>query len=90
MTLYDPQTRWDLVFQLSALATASLFAYGNGTEALPLILYSFGNLSIVAPLANVVLLPIVPSAMLFGALALVGGMIWLPLGQWLADVNYCG
>lgn len=117
MTLWDPQTLWDMGFQLSALATASLFAFGKGTEALllktplkagwldwarealtatlaaqilalPLILYQFGNLSIVAPLANVALLPIVPSAMLFGAVALAGGMIWLPLGQWLATPAY--
>ncbi len=52
--------------------------------ALPLILYNFGNLSIVAPLANVILPPMVPYAMLFGAICLVGGLIWLPLGQWLA------
>jgi competence protein ComEC len=117
MTLYDPQTLWDMGFQLSALATASLFAFGKGTEALllrtplrvgwldwarealtatlaaqilalPLILYSFGNLSIVAPLANVIMLPFVPAAMLFGAIALLGGMVWLPLGQWLAIVAY--
>jgi competence protein ComEC len=117
MTLWDPQTLWDLGFQLSAMATASLFAYGKGTEALlrktplrvgwldwarealtatlaaqilalPLILYHFGNLSIIAPLANVILLPMVPYAMLFGAVALVGGLVWLPLGQWLAMVAY--
>ena len=34
MTIWDPQTLWDMGFQLSALATASLFAYGKGTEAL--------------------------------------------------------
>jgi competence protein ComEC len=117
MTLWDPQTLWDLGFQLSAMATASLFAYGKGTEALllktplrfgwldwarealtatlaaqilalPLILYHFGNLSIIAPLANVILLPMVPYAMLFGAVALVGGLVWLPIGQWLATVAY--
>jgi len=117
MTVWNPQTLWDMGFQLSALATASLFAYGKGTEALlmrtplrvgwldwarealtatlaaqilalPLILYAFGNLSLIAPLANVVMLPMVPSAMLFGALALVGGMIWLPLGQLLALPAY--
>ena len=117
MTLWNPQTLWDMGFQLSALATASLFAYGKGTEALlmqtplrvrwldwarealtatlaaqilalPLILYAFGNLSLIAPIANVVMLPMVPSAMLFGALALVGGMIWLPLGQLLALPAY--
>jgi len=26
--------------------------------------------------------------MLFGAIALLGGMLWLPLGQWLATVAY--
>jgi competence protein ComEC len=117
MTVWDPQTLWDMGFQLSALATASLFAFGKGTEALllktplraswldwarealtatlaaqilalPLILYQFGNLSIVAPLANVLMLPMVPAAMLFGAIALLGGMVWLPLGQWLAIVAY--
>jgi competence protein ComEC len=117
MTVWNPQTLWDLGFQLSALATASLFAYGKGTEALllrtplrvswldwarealtatlaaqilalPLILYHFGNLSIIAPLANVVLLPMVPYAMLWGAIALVAGLIWLPLGQLLANVAY--
>jgi predicted membrane metal-binding protein len=51
MTVWDPQTLWDMGFQLSALATASLFAYGKGAEAL---------------------LPMAPSAMLFGAM-LYGG-----------------
>lgn len=114
ITLADPHTLWDLGFQLSALATASLFAYGAPvaawfnqrrpfnwpfmapvTEALvatfaaqvltlPLILYVFGNLSLVAPLANVVIVPVAPFAMGLGALALLGGLVWLPLGQWLA------
>lgn len=117
MTIWNPQTLWDLGFQLSALATASLFAFGKGTEAvllrtplragwldwarealtatlaaqilaLPLILYQFGNLSLIAPLANVVLLPVVPTAMLFGALSLVAGMVYLPLGQVLATLPY--
>ena len=49
---------------------------------------SCGNLSIVALLANVALLPMVPSAMLFGAIALAGRVMWLPLGQWLALPAY--
>lgn len=114
ITLADPHTLWDLGFQLSALATASLFAFARPVEGwlgrrrpfswsalaplteaftatlaaqvltLPLILYQFGNLSLIAPLANVLLVPVVPYAMAFGTLALVGGLIWLPLGQLLA------
>jgi competence protein ComEC len=48
---------------------------------LPLILSAFGNLSLIAPLANVLLVPVVPYAMLFGSLALAGGLLWLSLGQ---------
>ncbi|GAB4446919.1 MAG: ComEC/Rec2 family competence protein [Chloroflexi bacterium OHK40] len=114
ITLADPHTLWDPGFQLSALATASLFAFAGPLErwlgqrrpfcwpamapvtealtatlaaqvlTLPLILYQFGNLSLVAPLANVLLVPVVPYSMLFGTVALLGGLIWLPLGQWLA------
>jgi competence protein ComEC len=114
ISLADPHTLWDLGFQLSALATASLFAFARPVEGwlgrrrpfrwpalapltealtatlaaqvltLPLILYQFGNLSLVAPLANVLLVPVVPYAMALGTLALLGGLLWLPLGQWLA------
>jgi competence protein ComEC len=118
ITLADPHTLWDLGFQLSALATASLFAFAKPVEAwvgarapfswpamaplsealtatlaaqvltLPLILYQFGNLSLVAPLANVLLVPVVPYAMLFCTVALVGGLLWLPLGQLLAPLAW--
>jgi competence protein ComEC len=114
MSIIDPHTVFDLGFQLSALATASLFAYAqpldkqlervpplrwgvlapvrealNATFAaqvltLPLILYQFGNLSLITPLANVIIVPVVPYVMFLGAPALLVGLIWLPLGQWLA------
>lgn len=51
---------------------------------LPILLYAFGTLALVAPLANVLLAPAVPLAMLFGALGAVVGMLYLPLGQLLA------
>lgn len=114
LTAWNPNALWDLGFQLSALATASLFAFGKPTEewlhrcpplrspwlgwatealgatlaaqilALPPILYHFGNLSIISPLANVVLVPVVPYVMLLATVALLGGLLWLPLGQVLA------
>jgi competence protein ComEC len=114
ISIVDPHTIFDLGFQLSALATASLFAYAKPIEArmarvpllrwgplapvrealnatlaaqvltLPLILYQFGNLSLIAPLANVIIVPVVPYVMFLGAPALLAGLLWLPLGQWLA------
>lgn len=44
---------------------------------LPIVLLTFGRLAIVAPLANLVIVPIVPPAMAAGALALGSG--WLGL-----------
>lgn len=111
LAAYDPNVLWDLGFQLSALATASLFAYGEPVGAwvarvpllnaswmgwaaealtatlaaqilaLPIILFHFGNLSLIAPLANILLVPVVPYTMLLGTVALVAGLFWLPLGQ---------
>jgi competence protein ComEC len=109
LTLWNPQLLWDLGFQLSVLATASLFAFSRPVQrgleylpplrwsglrfvttalattlavqvlVLPLILYHFGNLSVVAPLANVVLVPVVPYAMMLGAGALLAGLLTAPL-----------
>ncbi len=50
---------------------------------LPLILVVFGQLSVVSPLANLLILPLVPLAMLFSMIAGLAGMLW-PLGSgWL-------
>lgn len=114
LTIWNPNVLWDLGFQLSALATASLFAFAKPTEAwlegfpplrwsslawvkealtatlaaqilaLPPILYNFGNLSVIAPVANILIVPVIPFIMLWGSIALIGGLIWLPLGQVLA------
>nr|MBA4169914.1 ComEC/Rec2 family competence protein [Chloroflexota bacterium] len=49
---------------------------------LPVILVNFERLSLVAPIANVLVVPLVPLAMLFSALTAMGGAVLsaLPLG----------
>jgi competence protein ComEC len=49
---------------------------------LPVILVNFERLSLVAPLSNVLVVPLVPLAMLASATASIGGVVvaWLPLG----------
>ncbi|RRR67590.1 MAG: ComEC family competence protein [Candidatus Viridilinea halotolerans] len=51
---------------------------------LPLIAYHFGNLSLIAPLANILIVPLLPFVMAASALTLLGGVMWLPLGQLIA------
>lgn len=78
--LRSPLLRW-AVEPLTATLAASLLS-------LPILLYHFGRLSLIAPLANIVMLPAVPYAMLFGSIATVAGMLWLPLGQLLALLTW--
>lgn len=57
---------------------------------LPIILFSFGRFSLIAPLANILILPIIPLTMLFGFLAGIIGLISLKIATvvvfpaWLA------
>ena len=48
---------------------------------LPIILFSFNRFSLIAPLANVLILPIVPPTMLFGFLAGLIGLISLKIAM---------
>jgi competence protein ComEC len=49
----------------------------------PLIVYQFGRFSLVSLLTNLLILPVQPPIMIVGGLAMLAGMIWLPLGQLL-------
>ena len=53
---------------------------------LPILLFAFGRVSLVAPLTNLLILPLVPAAMFFISLALGGFFIWNYLGQFFAGV----
>ncbi|MDD4476996.1 MAG: ComEC/Rec2 family competence protein [Patescibacteria group bacterium] len=57
---------------------------------LPLILFQFGRLSAIAPVANVLILWIVPYLMFFGFLAVVLSFVWFPFGQvvaWIVGIG---
>jgi len=48
---------------------------------LPIIISSFGRLSLIAPVANVIILGFIPLSMFLGFLSGGLGMLWLPLGK---------
>jgi competence protein ComEC len=64
-------------FQESVLATMSATI-----ATLPLIVFTFGRLSLVALIVNVLILAVIPLTMALGALAVLLAAIWWPLG-WL-------
>jgi len=54
---------------------------------LPILMINFGKLSLISPLANVLVLPIIPPTMLIGFLAIIFSFLIPPVGQvfaWLA------
>jgi len=57
---------------------------------LPLILYQFGRLSIVAILVNVLILWIIPFIMLAGFFAVFASVVFEPVGQVLSWVAWAG
>ncbi|MBU3965551.1 competence protein ComEC family protein [Patescibacteria group bacterium] len=48
---------------------------------LPVLIYNFDKMSLVAPLANVLILPFVPIAMILGFLSATFGFVWLELAK---------
>jgi competence protein ComEC len=74
--------KWPKIIRESFSATlgAQLFT-------MPITLYSFGRVSLLAPITNALILLAVPWGMGAGFLVGIIGIIWLPLGQvfgWLA------
>lgn len=86
----------DLGFQLSVLATLGIILFGGRGKGIllselritlaaqlltiPLIVFHFHRLSLVAPVANVAIGWTMPYLMGFGWAAAVAGYLWLPLG----------
>ncbi len=91
------QTAVKLISRFSSLETAQklaqplsefvFFTLAAQLTTLPVMAYHFGRISLVALIANPFILPAQPAVMLFGGLALLLGLLYLPFGQlaaWLA------
>ncbi len=55
---------------------------------LPIITYNFQTLSVVSPLANLLIFSLVPMLTVGGAIVALMALIWLPLGQIVAPLIY--
>jgi competence protein ComEC len=55
---------------------------------LPIIIYNFERLSLIAPLANVMVVPLVPLIMTSGLLVGISGMVWIVLGKIFSFVSW--
>lgn len=72
------------ILSLKEILIATLSAQ---IAVLPLLVINFGQLSLIAPLVNILVLPVIPLTMLAGFISVLAGLLFLPLGQilgWLA------
>ena len=58
-----------------------LFTLAAQVTTLAVIVYHFRRVSLTSLVANPIILPAQPAVMILGGLAVILGMIWLPLGQ---------
>ncbi len=79
-----------LAFFPAALREILFSTFSAIIATLPLILFQFGRLSIVAPVANLLVLPTIPYLMLVGFFALIFSFIFFPLGQIMAFGAHLG
>ena len=52
---------------------------------LPLLIYNFGYISLVAPLTNLLIVPLLPLIMILGFVFVLSGLVWQPLA-WLLSL----
>lgn len=64
-------------FQLNSSLSATLSAQ---VFTLPVLISNFGRLSLIGPMANVLIVPLIPFVTVLGFVASILGMIFLPLG----------
>ncbi len=57
---------------------------------LPLILFQFGRLSVVAPIVNVLILWLIPWVMIAGSISVVLAYVFLPIGRIAGILAYLG
>jgi len=72
---------------VSTLAEILFLTLSAQIFVLPVILFNFQKLSLISPLANLLVLPIIPLTMLLGFVAVISSFIFYPLAQifsWLA------
>jgi len=65
-----------------------LFTLAAQLTTLPVIAWHFGRIPLISILSNPLILPVQPAVMILGGLALLGGVIYLPLGGILAWVAW--
>ncbi len=81
LILVAPLIRPPLAFLPGWIGEVVAMTLAAELMVLPVVVSSFGQLPLVAPLANLVVVPLVPGIMEWAAVGLLLGQVWEPLNQ---------
>jgi competence protein ComEC len=81
-------TLFSRVPQILGIREALQMTVAAQLSAVPLIVFLFGRLSLIAPVANLAVAPFIPLAMLFGFVGTLLSFLWFPLGQLVAYIGW--
>jgi len=80
--ILDKKTaKWPNPWRYKDILTMTLAAQ-LGT--LPILIFHFGRLSLISPIANILIVPLLPVIMIGGMILSFFGLVWLPLGKIIA------
>ncbi len=74
-------SKWPNPYFLKDILTMTLAAQ---LSTLPILIFHFGRLSLISPLANLLIVPLLPLIMISGIILVFSGLIWLPLAKIIA------
>ncbi|MEK7589263.1 MAG: ComEC/Rec2 family competence protein [Patescibacteria group bacterium] len=87
--LYPIFQRWaQRAPSLTGLKEIALMTLSAQVMVILLLVGYFHSFSLVSLVVNILILPIVPAVMLFGFIAGISGMIWIPLGKIIGVVAW--
>ena len=79
--LDDKTSKWPNPWRSKDILTMTLAAQ---LGALPILIFHFGRLSLISPLANLLIVPLLPVIMMSGIILSFVGLIWLSLAKIIA------
>jgi len=77
----DKISKWPNPYFLKDILTMTLAAQ---LSTLPILIFHFGRLSLISPLANLLIVPLLSLIMLSGIGMTFSGLVWLPLAKIIA------
>ncbi|MDD5769514.1 MAG: ComEC/Rec2 family competence protein [Candidatus Gracilibacteria bacterium] len=86
------QNFWNKIFRFLpsffAIKDSFVLTMSALTTTLPIMIFNFGQISILSPISNLLVGGIIPFTMFFGFLSILGQFIWGKIGFLIGFINY--